>query len=177
MTPKRAVAYVGVASVLIAWLAAAAGVSIGSSPVQSAPVAVQTAGTQSLADDVQAQTERLRGRMASAPIPQEPIRNPFAFAPRVLRQESRRPSAVPAAAEAAAPAPPPEPVLQLIGVAERNTPAGVVRTAMITAGPDELFMVTAGEALGPRYKVTNVGPDVVELTDLVTSAVRRLTLR
>ncbi len=40
---------------------------------------------------------------------------------------------------------------------------------MITADSDELFMLIEGETLGGRYRVKTVGPDLVELTDLVTA--------
>jgi hypothetical protein len=40
-----------------------------------------------------------------------------------------------------------------------------------------LFMLIEGETLGGRYRVKTVGPDLVELTDLVTAGTRRLTLR
>jgi hypothetical protein len=38
-------------------------------------------------------------------------------------------------------------------------------------------MVKEGEILGGRYRVVAVGADAVELSDLVTGAVRRLGLR
>jgi hypothetical protein len=176
MTPTRATAYVGLASVLVAWLAGAAVLSVTTSwPEPQAP-RVETSPTQAIADEVQAQASRLRGRLAVAPVPREPLRNPFAFAPRTVRAEH--------ASAAAAPKPlkpvselPAEPPLQLVGVAERETPTGVVRTAMITADSDELFMLVEGDTLGARYRVKTVGADVVELADLVTGTTRRLALR
>jgi hypothetical protein len=72
---------------------------------------------------------------------------------------------------------PGEPPLQLVGIAEHETPAGVVRTALITADSDELFMLVEGETLGGRYRVKTVFPEAVELTDLITSTARRLSLR
>jgi hypothetical protein len=47
---------------------------------------------------------------------------------------------------------------------------------MIAAG-DELLMVTAGQPVGGRYQVSAVGPDEVELKDLVTGATRRLVMK
>jgi hypothetical protein len=76
-----------------------------------------------------------------------------------------------------APALPPEPPLQLAGVAEQETDGVTVRTAMITADSDELFMLTVGASLGGRYKVTAISSDAVELSDLVTGGTRRLALR
>jgi len=174
MTPLRATTYAGVASVLVTWLASASGVSAPPepSPAQSRP---SVSSTQALADDVQAQTARLRDRLAVAPAPRTPVRNPFAFAVRPQRPALDRPA--PAAAIAAAPALPPEPPLQLAGIAEQQTAGVTVRTAMITADSDELFMLTVGGTLGGRYRVTAISSDAVELSDLVTGGTRRLTLR
>ena len=42
---------------------------------------------------------------------------------------------------------------------------------------DELFMLVEGDTLGGRYRVKAIAAETVELTDLVTGATRRLTLR
>jgi hypothetical protein len=76
-----------------------------------------------------------------------------------------------------APPPVPEPPLSLIGVAEQQTPTGPARTAIVTADSDEIYMLKEGDVLGARYRVKAVGPDSLELTDLVTGAVRHLVLR
>jgi hypothetical protein len=175
MTPKRTAAYLGGASLLAAWLASAAGLVSREPLVQDTPQPVQTAGTETLAADVQAQTERLRHRLASAPAPQEPSRNPFAFAQRpdpLARRAARAPE----------PATPPptlvaEPPLTLIGIAETQTPDGIVRTAMITTAAGELITVTRGEAVIGRYRVDVVDADAVVLSDVSNGAVRRLALR
>lgn len=174
MTPLRATTYAGVASVLVTWLASASGVSAppDPSPPQSRP---GVSATQALADDVQAQTARLHGRLATAPAPRTPVRNPFAFAARAERPAVDRSAR--AATIAIAPVPPPEPPLQLVGVAEQETAGVTARTALITADSDELFMLTVGATLGGRYRVTAIGSDAVELSDLVTGGTRRLALR
>ena len=175
MTPTRATAYVGLALVLVAWLAAAAGVTVTSpSPPQARQAGVSA--TQALADEVQAQAARLRERMSHAPAPRTPVRNPFAFAPRSTTQARQSTGLAPKPLEPEA-REPGEPPLQLVGIAEHETPAGVVRTALITADSDELFMIVEGETLGGRYRVKTVLPAAVELTDLVTSTARRLSLR
>jgi hypothetical protein len=48
---------------------------------------------------------------------------------------------------------------------------------MIAAPGDQLFMVAAGQELAGRYRVSAVGADAVELSDVVTGATRRLGLR
>ncbi len=179
MTPTRATAYVGLASVFVAWLAGAAGLSVAADPPRVPERRAVSDGSQQLADEVQAQAARLKDRLAAAPVPVTPFRNPFAFGEREVRPaRSPAPHAVAAIADPA-PAPQvlPEPPLQLIGIAERRTPAGPVRTAMITADSDELFMLAVGETLGARYRVEAIGPDAVELSDLVTAGTRRLSLK
>ncbi len=68
-------------------------------------------------------------------------------------------------------------MLELIGIAENTRPEGLVRTAMITGGHDELMMVTAGQRILGRYDVVLVGADAVELKDVQTGGKRRLILR
>ena len=121
---------------------------------------------------VQSQASRLRNRMAVAPAPQTPIRNPFVFAERQARPvvtTRREPRPVALEPE---PVMPVEPELDLLGVAEE----GAVRTAMIGLG-DELLMVTVGQEVAGRYRVAAVGADAVELQDLTTGATRRLALK
>ena len=176
MTAKRAAAYLGVASLLVAWLASAAGVIMRSTGDAPAPRAVATSGAETLASDVQAQASRLRDRMASAPSPHQPLRNPFAFAE---RKAAYRGGSSPSA-PAPDPAPAPvigEPPLSLVGVAEQQSPTGVVRTAVLTSDSDEVYMLKEGDVLGARYRVKTIGADAVELSDLVTGSVRRLALR
>jgi hypothetical protein len=176
MTPARATMYVGIAAVLVAWLAAASGVSVAPRSPEPRRSMPGRSATQALADDVQAQASRLRERMARAPVPRAPVRNPFAFETRAAGSRER-PLAAEPGPRAAAAAVPTEPPLQLVGVAERRTPAGLVRTALITADSEELFMLVAGDTLGGRYKVTVVDADAVELLDLVSGTLRRLALR
>jgi hypothetical protein len=176
MTPTRATAYLGLASVLVAWLAGAAGLSVAPSTPGPQPGRSERTSTQRLADEIQSQASRLRGRLATAPAPRQPARNLFAFAPRAIRPSRAAAAAIPPVLDRV-PESPGEPPLQLVGVAERDTPAGRVRTAMITADSDELYMLIEGDTLGGRYRVKAVGADVVDLTDLVTSGTRRLSLR
>jgi hypothetical protein len=72
---------------------------------------------------------------------------------------------------------PPAPALTLMGIAEEAIVGGIRRTAVIGGDGDAIFMVTEGEPVGDRYKVTRIGADAVELEDLVTKAYRRIALR
>src|SRR5512139_655604 len=175
MTSTRAVAYIGGASLLLAWLASASGVS--RQPRSASPPSRpgDSAVLQTIATDVQAQAARLRHRLATAPAPQGPVRNPFAFGSREEPDaRAARRAAAPIAVE-----PPPlrvEPLPTLLGIAEQATPAGRIRTAMFSATGDELIMAAEGETVG-HYRVTAIGADAVELQDISTGAIRRIVLQ
>jgi Tfp pilus assembly protein PilP len=175
MTPRKVAVYLVAGTVLVAWFATAADVEQTPEP-PVVPVPVQTSGTETLAEEVQAQTGRLRERLAAAPAPQQPARNPFAFAPKPLPRVRSS-----ASAAKAAPMPLPtivsEPVLTLVGLAEDQSPEGPIRTAIISAEGGEVLIVKAGEFIGARYRVQGIGADAVTLIDLTTNAVRRLALR
>ena len=178
MSAKRAAGYTGGALLLLAWLASAGGLIRQEPDAAAAPSpAVETNDAAALAAEVQAQTLRLKNRMAAAPSPQEPFRNPFAFAERPAAVRSTSRARVEAGSAAPQPAPPLEPAIELIGVAETASAEGVLRTAIISAHSGELFLVKEGETLAARYRVGTVAADAVELNDLVSGAVRRLVLR
>jgi hypothetical protein len=175
MTATRAAVYSGGALLLIASLSSALGVSRQPASVPTEPKPVETAGTETLVDDIQAQALRLKTRLAGAPAPQEPFRNPFAFKPRQAAPPRERPAPVEAAPVPVAPL---EPAIELIGVTTSDTPNGSVRTAVISALSGELFLVKDGETIAMRYRVASVGVDSVDLTDLVLSGTtRRLVLK
>jgi hypothetical protein len=176
MSAKRAAGYSGAALLLAAWLSSAGGLMRQTPDAPEPATPVETSGATSLAADVQAQTLRLKNRLAVAPSPQEPFRNPFTFAPRAVpdrRETVARDDAEPSALSA----PPLEPAIELIGVAESASPKGPVRTAIISALSGELFLVKEGETIAARYRVGAVSADAVELSDLLTGAVRRLALQ
>jgi hypothetical protein len=120
----------------------------------------------------------LKKRLAAAPIPQQPLRNPFAFRPvpmaTPLPARIRAASAEPAVVE---PAPPPEPRLELVGIAEQRTEKGAVRTAMIATEMNDLVMAALGTAVLGRYTVAAIDGDGVSLVDATTGRTRRLVLQ
>lgn len=178
MTPARAAAYIGGGMLLAAWLSSAATEQDPQPDPATPPQA--TSGSDPVAFDVQAQAARLRARLASAPVPQQPARNPFAFAvPEVprLREPSYGRMVQAAAAAPTVGALEPEPQLTLVGMAEKQTPTGSVRTAVIVDGADEVLLVTEGQEVAGRYRVTVIAADAVELQEVSTGAVRRLVLR
>jgi hypothetical protein len=180
MTSRKAAVYGVVAVLLVAYLATANMPSQDPSPRERAVRPAATSGTESLAAEVSAQAARLQARMAHAPVPEVNPRNPFSFgvAPRSGRTTTSPMADVHAAAVVeAAPAPPPLPALTLMGIAEETTAAGPRRTAVIGGDGDTIYMVTEGQPVGSRYKVTKIGADAVELEDVLTKGYRRIALR
>ncbi|HVL69444.1 MAG TPA: hypothetical protein VM364_19455 [Vicinamibacterales bacterium] len=177
MKASRVAAWMFGAAVCGAWAAAAAGVSWQArAPRPQARIGVDVK-LDALTADVQAQAGRLRQRLANAPAPGGLTRNPFTFTERAA---PARKTARPVLAVVTQPMPvmeTREPVLDLIGIAESRHEQAVVRTAMITGGHDELFMVKVGERILDRYEVVAVGVDAVELKDHQTGVTRRLVLR
>jgi hypothetical protein len=176
MAPARAAAYIGGTILLVAWLASAAGVSRHQPAVRVVPPSAEAVQLDTLAGDVQSQASRLRTRLAAAPAPHASLRNPFMFGAPEAPVRRARPAVEPSSIEPAASAAP-DLVLELAGVAEQKTATGLKRTAMVAAPGDQLFMVTEGQELAGRYRVSAIGADAVELTDLMTGATRRLALK
>lgn len=175
MTIRRAALYIGGATLLVAWLSSASSLSPqgGNDVPQAGSAAADEQADRALAD-MQAHAGRLKQRLAAAPLPQKPARNPFMFgtAPPAEPAEPAR-----QVRTAALPPPPPaEPVLSLIGIAEERRPEGVRRTAMIATEGDELVVAAIDDVVAGRYKVTAIGQDAVELADSATGLVRRLGL-
>lgn len=175
MTAARAAAYIGGATLLVAWLASAAGVQ-RSAPVPPAGVRSREAvQIEALASDVQSQAARLRTRLAAAPAAAPSDRNPFSFGAADARTVGRSaPAAVVPMAPPDVPAPLP---LELVGLAEQMVDGALTRTAMIGAPGEQLFMVAEGQEVAGQYRVSAVGADAVELVDVTTGATRRLGLR
>jgi hypothetical protein len=179
MTLRRATLYIGGGSLLVAWFSSAASLSLKRTPPRAFSEDQSVAApTDGVAEAVQAQTRRLRQRLAAAPLPQQPLRNPFAFrpAPSATPQAVRVRAAVaePATME---PAIPEELRLELVGIAEQRTPVGAVRTAMIATESNELVMAAVGAAVLGRYTVAAIDGDSVTLTEIATGRTRRLVLQ
>ena len=177
MTVKRAAVYIGSATLLAAWISSAASLSLQRGDRTPPPsAAANPAPTDGLAADVQAQARRLKERLTASPLPQQPVRNPFAFAP---TEPARLPARTLRAAvePMAVPEMPAEPPLSLIGFAEERRPQGFVRTAMLAGEGDQLLVVTVGDAVLSRYKVAFIGSEAIELADSATGSIRRLVIQ
>lgn len=174
MNFKRTAALLVAGAALAAWLAAAANSGIDNADqartIKAPPIDSRGAA---LADEIARLHEQLRPNAA----PRQPSRNLFSFADR-----RPRPALVPAPAPRppaladAAPARPAAPAVKLSGLAEDQTPAGPVRTAVISTG-GQLFLVKEGEMVTSRFRVIKISADVVELTDLMDGTTLRLALK
>jgi hypothetical protein len=180
MTTRRAALYAVGGTLLLAYLAAAdSGMpqlepsvrdSARHTPQEFAP-------PDPIAENVRAQAATLRERLAAAPVPDIHGRNPFGFAPAPDAHPGAALRSARAAVADGAPLPPPDPQLILMGVAEDTPDGKVTRTAIIGGAADALYVVIEGENVAGRYRVTAVGPDIVELRDLLTGGYRRLAMR
>ena len=177
MSGGRKIVYVAGGGLLVAWIAAANMPSQDPDRANERPRPAPAASPATIVDEVQSQAARLQARMAHAPAPENNPRNPFAFGMTPRPSPAAHPVTAPAAAEAPAVFVPPPPALALMGIAEEHVIGGFRRTAVIGGEGDTIFMVTEGDAVGDRYKVTKIGADAVELEDLVNKGYRRLALR
>ena len=170
MNLKRTTTIVVVGAALIAWLAGAA-----TSNHQIAPATVlQQTTIEKRGAELAVEIERLHERLAPTSAPRTPGRNLFSFHAATARPQAPPPPK-PAVADVA-PAPIALPALKLSGIAEDAGADGPVRIAFIS-GEGQLFMAKEGDTVTPRYRVAKISADVVELTDLIDSSVRRLALR
>jgi len=135
------------------------------------PRTVEAAPLDARGAELASEIARLHRAQSAASAPKS-RRDPFRFV-----TPAPRPVQAPVAVIApVVPQAPPPPVLKLIGVAEDSAAGRAVRTAII-AGPNQLYIVREGERVTPRYGVTRISPDVVELTDTGDSTPLRLALK
>jgi hypothetical protein len=174
MNLKRTATIAVVGGALAAWLAGAATSNRSIAPPILAPAAPIEARGAELANEI----ARLHERLRPTATPAQPGRNLFVYhaaAPRAAAPIA--PVAPKPALTDALPAfTPAQPSLKLAGIGEDAGPDGPLRIAFIT-GEGQLFMVKEGENVTPRYRVTKISGDVVELLDLATNTPRRLALR
>jgi hypothetical protein len=133
---------------------------------KAGPTSVDRArsGGALLADDLAAQEAKLRQHNGNGNmLPRPSTRNPFRFG----AKQSAVSSYPAAAAAPVAPIEPPQPArlsLSLSGIAERKTPEGSIRTAIIS-GEGQLYLVTEGEMVAGRYLVKTIDSDAVTLDE------------
>jgi hypothetical protein len=178
MTLRRATLYVAGGTLLVAWFSSAASMSLARNPRRAPQVVTDTAPAQTLAISVQTQAKRLKERLAAAPLPQQPIRNPFAFRPAPeLRVAPVSRALVPVPTTAPTEMVIPDVPLLLVGLAEHRNGDGLVRSAAISSNGEDLIMADVGSVIVGRYTVTSIGSDAVEMKDGSTGRIRRLVLQ
>jgi hypothetical protein len=171
MNLKRTATIAIAGGAFAAWLAAAATSNRVAAPAIVAPPAPIEARGAELASEI----AKLHDRLRPSATPRQPGRNLFVYQAAAAAPTAPAPKAAlsEAAPLAALPAQPP---LKLAGIGEDDGPDGPVRIAFV-AGEGQLFMVKEGEPVTPRYLVTKISADVVELRDLTDNTLRRLALR
>jgi hypothetical protein len=173
MNVKRTATIIVVGAVLAAWLAGAATTRREDPPpIVIAPRPIDLRGVE-----LTKEIARLHDRLRPTTAPTEHRRNLFTFrsvAPAPLPLPDVRTSGMPATSNA--PPPSGEPALKLAGIAEDEGADGPERIAFIS-GEGQLFMVKQGDAVTPRYRVTRISSDAVELSDVTAGVVRRLILK
>ena len=174
MNLKRTATIVVVGGALAAWLAAAM-TSVQRDLVS--PPAERNATADVRSETLAAEVARLHERLRPTAEPREPARNLFQFTAVRARPAPPAPKAALSEASPVVPvAPPPPPPFKLIGVAEDATPAGPIRTAIVS-GAGQLFLVKEGQDVTLRYRVIKISADVVELQDLGDKTTIRLALK
>lgn len=122
---------------------------------------------ETTADELNAQASKLREHVTANQF-RPSTRNPFRFGaakPSTSNGHRAGPSSTGSTMSApAAPLAPPAPTFTLAGIAERNTPEGRKRTAVIS-GEGQLYLVTEGEVVAGRYTVARIDPEAVLLRD------------
>jgi hypothetical protein len=164
---------IGLVVIATTWVAAPAAPTPAPVRVSEAEMAEITAMVP-LASEVDQQVERLRARMAKAPEPPAPRRDPFAFgAPRpepVVAVAADVPVVdAPTAAE-------PEMLWPtLAAVMTEPAAEGVTRTAVLGWG-DSVEFLAAGESF-EGFRLERVTAGAIELMHIPTGVRRTLTLR
>ena len=143
--------------------------------VQSKPVVEQ----------VDAQVDRLRERLAHPPSYPPPSRDPFRFgakkssapstehsAPSTLAPSTLAPSTLAPSTQHPAPS---TPAVRLVAVATNVIDGALVRTVVLSLG-DDVVVAKTGEKVGD-YSVKTIGIDVVELIEAGTARTFKISLQ
>lgn len=156
----------GGGGLIATWLAVTPGQNAPAAATASA-VQRSTAASELTAEDLRVQADRLRHRVNAAAARQTQ-RNPFRFntpKPAASTMSAAVPPmppsmAAPVAAALSAPR------LKLDGIAEKNTPVGPSRTAIIS-GEGQMYLVRAGDVFAGRFTVVSVDSEAVLLRDAI----------
>jgi hypothetical protein len=139
------------------------------------PIPPRRSAIDASSADLSKEIARLHERLRPDASPRQPGRNLFNFhVARSVAPQSVVPP--PPAVVAPTPAAPPPLPFKLVGLAEDAGADGPVRTAFIAAD-GQLFVAKEGDAITPRFKVTKISADVVEITDVTDGSAHRLSLK
>lgn len=178
MTLLKAASLGSGAAVMAAWAATAPVAPPAADPPQAREtrVAIVPAALDAQVFEMEREATRLRARINVSVELREPERNPFEFRARRVTPDPAPPRATREAV--VMPVVPVAPInpFTLVGMAERETPDGPVRTAIVS-GQGQLFLVGVGDAVTTRYVVRAISADVVELVDDASGESIRLALR
>jgi hypothetical protein len=153
--------WLGGGGVLATWLAVTPNQGVPSSATTAAERPAETREPSEA--DWKAQADRLRTRTAAV-TPRGAARNPFRFVTPKSGGDRAGSRPSPAVLEPTLTTAPSLPSWTLSGVAEKITPAGVARTAVITAD-GQIYLVGAGDSVGGRYTVVAIDREAVILRD------------
>jgi hypothetical protein len=171
MRVKRTATIVLGGGALAAWFAGAA---TSNRPLPD-PIVARTPSIDARGAVLAEEIARLHERLRPTAAPHAPGRNLFRFRAAPIAQAVIVPMPPRAVVEPPPAAPLPLP-LRLSGIGEDAGADGPVRIAFI-AGDGQLYMVKEGELVTPRFRVTKIAADAVELTDTGDGSLRRLALR
>ena len=131
------------------------------------------AQTAPVVEQVDAQVDRLRERLASPPAYPPPVRDPFRFG---QRAEPSRPKPASAPAMVIERPVAPAPALpRLIAIATNVTDGTSVRTAILSSG-DDVQVVKAGDAYG-KLVIRSISVDAIELVDPSEGSIYKISLQ
>ena len=123
-------------------------------------------------DEVNAQVDRLRERLAAPQKFPPPQRNPFDFG---RRPEPPRPVKPVVETPAVPVEPPPPPLPRLLAITSNTVDGAVTHSAVFSNG-DDVSIVKAGDTIS-RFVVRSVTTDGAELVDRNTQRVFRVPLK
>ena len=178
MTWKSLLAVALVGGACVAWWTTSRTTGLGLSGPRSVASAAPrlSEGEARLA----AQVERLHGRLSPDGTPRGAGRNPFSFGVRPVAATQPpsappppRPALVEGGPRMAQPAAPP---FRLAGIAEDTKGGTPTRTAILSTSTG-VVLAHEGDLLPPRYRVTKISADVVEINEMGTTSTTRLVLK
>jgi hypothetical protein len=151
--------------VIATWLAVSPNHGVTTTPpTTTAPR--PAASTEITAEEFNSQAEKIRSRTNAIKL-QQSTRNLFRFNTPKNSGKAVAPDAAPAGGavvDLPAPELPPTPVLTLSGVAERKTPEGPRRTAVISSD-GQVYLAGVGDSVAGRFTVVTIDPEAVVLRD------------